>query len=311
MSLVRKDGKTGGLCCGDEDLQRTCLPQETTTGRQAMESRTISYLPPGRKPPGGKSSHQHEPFMSHRPCDGAFGQWLPADAPCYIHVFRNGDLRSPPFGLKLPQTVIQDWEMVLKLLTEKVKLQSGAVHQPRATRPRQPCLLQRNLDRLSPPLCMSEPSGLSSHQASLFLSHIHQGLREFMRLPTQGRKQPGLRKWLTTRTSAQKSLWIRGQQRRWKRPYPPTPAEACSCPQAQPMRSTTFSARSSRQKLRTTTPNYPAPAVSSLFLRNHDSQGSSQEVWPPQPFPIHKPSKFCGGYFLMRVPAEKGTADWV
>lgn len=89
----------------------------------------LHYLPPGRKPPGGKSSHQHEPFMSHRPCDGAFGQWLPADAPCYIHVFRNGDLRSPPFGLKLPQTVIQDWEMVLKLLTEKVKLQSGAVHQ--------------------------------------------------------------------------------------------------------------------------------------------------------------------------------------
>ncbi|XP_072211310.1 doublecortin domain-containing protein 2B isoform X1 [Excalfactoria chinensis] len=45
-----------------------------------------------------------------------------------IHVFRNGDLLSPPFQLIISKSTLWQWDTLLAMLTEKADLCSGAVN---------------------------------------------------------------------------------------------------------------------------------------------------------------------------------------
>ncbi|XP_077126095.1 doublecortin domain-containing protein 2 isoform X2 [Ranitomeya variabilis] len=48
--------------------------------------------------------------------------------PCTVFLFANGDIMNPVVRLLIPRKVLDQWELVLALVTDKVKLRSGAVH---------------------------------------------------------------------------------------------------------------------------------------------------------------------------------------
>ncbi|XP_044151169.1 doublecortin domain-containing protein 2 isoform X1 [Bufo gargarizans] len=48
--------------------------------------------------------------------------------PCTVFLIANGDIMNPVVRLLIPRKVLDQWELVLALVTDKVKLRSGAVH---------------------------------------------------------------------------------------------------------------------------------------------------------------------------------------
>ncbi|KFP00120.1 Doublecortin domain-containing protein 2B, partial [Calypte anna] len=86
-----------------------------------------SYSHHGRKQLRGMRNRQGLQLPPAAPWKPkAPGRWQQCRPPCTIHVFRNGDLLSPPFPLLLSRNTRLQWDTLLALVTKKIH--SGAVH---------------------------------------------------------------------------------------------------------------------------------------------------------------------------------------
>ncbi|XP_048781482.1 doublecortin domain-containing protein 2B isoform X1 [Lagopus muta] len=106
------------------DLQDGC--QYVAAGCEKFKR--LDYLNHGRKELRGTNKSN-----SVQPCAAA--PWKPSTAvqqqkPTHltVHVFRNGDLLSPPFQLMISKSTSWQWDALLAVLTEKADLCSGAVN---------------------------------------------------------------------------------------------------------------------------------------------------------------------------------------
>ncbi|KAM4794890.1 doublecortin domain-containing protein 2B [Rhinophrynus dorsalis] len=92
----------------------------------AEKFRRLDYLHTEIKPTAAPRIHRDTQQVSPKP--NFLARWRKdTQLPCIIHVFRNGDLMTPPFRVLLPPSILKEWELVLTLLTQKVNLYSGAV----------------------------------------------------------------------------------------------------------------------------------------------------------------------------------------
>ncbi|XP_076213778.1 doublecortin domain-containing protein 2B [Aptenodytes patagonicus] len=90
----------------------------------------LNYLNHGRKELRGTRNSEDLQFRTVAPWkSNVLVRWQKhAHLPCTIHVFRNGDLLSPPFPLPLSKSTPLQWDALLATLTEKANLRSGAVN---------------------------------------------------------------------------------------------------------------------------------------------------------------------------------------
>ncbi|XP_014801986.1 PREDICTED: doublecortin domain-containing protein 2B [Calidris pugnax] len=91
--------------------------------------RRLNYLNHGRKDLRGTRNSQGLQFLTVAPWKSHVStRWQKRNhPPCRIHVFRNGDLLSPPFPLLLSRSTPLQWDTLLATLTERADLHSGAV----------------------------------------------------------------------------------------------------------------------------------------------------------------------------------------
>ncbi|XP_012993080.1 doublecortin domain-containing protein 2B isoform X1 [Esox lucius] len=86
----------------------------------------LDYFNTGLKRPPVLKGEGDQARLPHRSNVSAkWRKYIPI--PCIIHVFRNGDLRCPPFRFIIPRTWQHDLDQILGLVTEKASLRTGAV----------------------------------------------------------------------------------------------------------------------------------------------------------------------------------------
>ncbi|XP_077588130.1 doublecortin domain-containing protein 2B isoform X2 [Stigmatopora nigra] len=105
--------------------------QDLRTGAQYVAAgfekfKKLDYINTGvKKQPAAREETQQAKLIQRPIVSAKWRKFIPL--PCIIHVFRNGDLLSPPFRFIIPRSMQRDLEQILSLVTEKVSLRTGAV----------------------------------------------------------------------------------------------------------------------------------------------------------------------------------------
>ncbi|XP_070777161.1 doublecortin domain-containing protein 2C [Enoplosus armatus] len=87
----------------------------------------LDYCEITTKKPQNKKKKQIRPVVHSRIVVSA--RWRrTTDESCTINVFTNGDILVPPARIRIPKYTLKSWENVLAMVTEKVRLRTGAVY---------------------------------------------------------------------------------------------------------------------------------------------------------------------------------------
>ncbi|XP_044023326.1 doublecortin domain-containing protein 2 isoform X2 [Siniperca chuatsi] len=87
----------------------------------------LDYCDITTKKPQKKKKEQIRPVVHSRIVASA--RWRrTTDETCTINVFTNGDVLVPPARIRIPKYTLRSWENVLAMVTEKVRLRTGAVY---------------------------------------------------------------------------------------------------------------------------------------------------------------------------------------
>uniref|UniRef100_A0A8C4SEU0 Si:dkey-25g12.4 n=1 Tax=Erpetoichthys calabaricus TaxID=27687 RepID=A0A8C4SEU0_ERPCA len=93
----------------------------------AERFKKLDYLHITTKKPQEKQHEMIQPVVHSRIIVSARWKKVLHES-CTINVFKNGDVSVPPIRILIPKYTLRSWDRVLALITEKIRLRTGAVH---------------------------------------------------------------------------------------------------------------------------------------------------------------------------------------